>query len=567
VTNQQNNAPVLDHERHLEHWPPGLPTELDYPQTSVYVNLEVSARRYPELPALIFYGAVLSYRQTDSQVCALAGYLQHLGIAKGDRVLLNLQNSPQFILGFYGVLRADAMVVPVNPMSKTDELRHYITDSEATVAIVSQDTLEQILPLVGTSTLKHVIVVTYSDYLPANPADSADLNPPVHIQAPRTQQSHTAVIPWMEAITAAQVPSAHTAGPNDWAALPYTSGSTGWPKGCMHTHASVMATCHMVCNWKTFRPNSVTLATAPFFHVTGLVSSMNAPIFLGRPIVILPRWDALVAARLIERFQCTEWANVPTMVVDLLSHPQAQEHDISSLRYIGGGGAAMPEAVAQLLQERFQLLYVEGYGMTEFMSPTHINPPLRPKKQCLGIPIFDTHARVIDPDTLLPLGPNQSGEIVMAGPQLMLGYWKQDQATQDSLVTIEGRTYFRSGDLGHYDNEGYYFISDRLKRMINAAGLKVWPAEVENFFYQHEAIKECCIIAAPHARKGEIVRLVMVRKPGFDALTAEDMIDWARERMALYKVPSEVQFIDALPRTSSGKIFWRQLQDQAFGRI
>jgi fatty-acyl-CoA synthase len=207
--------------------------------------------------------------------------------------------------------------------------------------------------------------------------------------------------------------------------------------------------------------------------------------------------------------------------------------------------------------------YIEGYGMTETISQTHINPPQNPKKQCLGIPTFDTEALVVDPESFKVLGPGEQGEIVVRGPQLLAGYWGNEKATRESWVEIEGKRFFRTGDLGRTDEDGYFFISDRLKRMINAAGLKVWPAEVEAAMYQHPAIKECCIIASPDERRGETVKAVVVLKPGAVA-SAQDIIDWARGRMAPYKAPRKVAFMDALPRTGSGKLMWRALQEREF---
>lgn len=574
------------HPPHYDFWPPGAPKSLTYPQTSVFYNFEVSARRFPDRPFTVFYGHETSWREAAAQIDALASFLTHrMGVARGDRVIVDLQNSPQFMLAFYAVLRADAVVVPVNPMSKVEELRHYVEDSDAVAAIIAQDTVAELLPMLGTARLRGIVVATYSDYLPAGEAAADDLAPPAFVEAPRQLPEHPAtatdlaaigdagaaaplVAAWTDALAwgATRPPPPHLAGPDDMACLPYTSGSTGWPKGCIHTHATMMATCVMVGWWKTLSPASVSLATAPFFHVTGLVSCMNAPIYMGATSVILPRWDPVVAARLIERWGVSNWTNVPTMVVDVLSHPVASKCDLSSLRHIGGGGAAMPEAIAQLLHDRYGLSYLEGYGMTETMSPTHMNPWHRPKKQCLGIPAFDVEARVVDPDTLQTLPPGETGEILMSGPQVMKGYWKHPEATAEALVELDGRVFMRSGDLGHMDADGYYFLSDRLKRMINAAGFKVWPAEVENFFYKHPAVRECCIVAAPDERRGETVKLFVARRPGHEQVDADALIAWARERMAAYKVPRKVEFVDALPRTSSGKIFWRQLQDREFGR-
>jgi fatty-acyl-CoA synthase len=255
------------------------------------------------------------------------------------------------------------------------------------------------------------------------------------------------------------------------------------------------------------------------------------------------------------------------MVVDLLASPNAASFDFSSIQRMTGGGAAMPEAIATKLLEMCGIRFVEGYGLTETMAPSHINPPDRPKKQCLGIPICDTDAMVVDPETLAELPPGEVGEIVAAGPQIFEGYWGKPEATKAAFFERDGRRYFRTGDLGRVDEEGYFFLVDRLKRMINAAGLKVWPAEVESTLYGHPDIQEACVIAAKDARKGEIVKAVVVLKPASRGkVSAEDIMAWARTKMAAYKVPAIVAFEESLPKSATGKIQWRALQEKEMAK-
>ena len=546
---------------HYPHWPVGLPHTLTAPQTSVYENLEISARRYPDKVAIIFYDSILTYAQLHAQVLALAGYLQQsCGVARGDRVLLNMQNSPQFIIAFYAILRADAMVVPINPMLQTEELRHYIDDSGAALAITSQEIFSRLAPLVGHSGLRQAIVATYSDYLDA----PTTLTVPEFIRAAPDIPSTPGVVQWNEAIAAAQVPRAHQAGVADLAVMPYTSGTTGRPKGCIHTHRQVMFTAVASPSWSVaVVPDGVTLAVLPFFHVTGMQVSMNAAIFSGGAIVILPRWDRDVAGQLITRYGVSAWTSIPTMMIDFLSNPRVGEYDIASLRRVSGGGAAMPAAIAQKLRDLTGLEYMEGYGLSETMAATHTNPPQRLKKQCLGIPVFNVDSRVIDPTTLQEVGINQVGEIIMAGPQVFEGYWNDPQKTDEAFIELDGTRFFRSGDLGYKDEEGFFFFTDRLKRMINASGFKVWPAEVESMMYQHPGIQECCIIAARDPYRGETVKAIIVKKPGVD-VTAEQIMLWAHDTMAAYKVPKLVEFVDVLPKSATGKVMWRAMQEKEF---
>jgi fatty-acyl-CoA synthase len=540
-------------------WPKRLPHSLTVPQTNLYHNLEVSAQRYPDKTAIIYYGAEISYRQLVEEVNRLAGYLTHLGVAKGDRVLLYMQNSPQFVIAYYATLRANAVVVPINPMEVTEELRYYLQDSEACVAFVSQEVYGQIAPLLGETSLQYAFVAAYSDYLP----QELDMPVPNIVVAPRAELRDPGVILWSEALREHYDPAPLTAGPDDLAVLPYTAGTTGHPKGCMHTHHSAQTTLVGAAVWESHTANAVTLTTLPLFHATGMQHSMNAPIFAGSSMVLLTRWDRALAAELIQRYGCSHWINISTMVIDLLADPKLPEYDLHTLVLVGGGGAPLPEVVGERLYDLLGLRYMEGYGMSETISQTLFNPPDRPKLQCLGIPAFDVDARVIDPETLEELGPNQVGEIISNGTQVMQGYWRKPEATEEAFLTLDGKRFLRSGDTGSYDEEGYFFMVDRLKRMINVSGFKVWPAEVEAILYKHPAIQEACVISTVDARRGETVKaLVILRQEQRGQVTEQEIIEWSKGQMAAYKYPRIVQFIESLPRSGAGKILWRELQAQ-----
>ncbi|MEJ2174075.1 MAG: long-chain-fatty-acid--CoA ligase [bacterium] len=548
--------------RHFRFWPQDLPRHLAPSGATLHARLTEAASRAPDKPLTIFFGGTLGYAQALESVERLAGFLQtDCAVAPGDRVLIDLQSSPQFLIALYAALRADAVPVPLSPMCIERELAGYIEDCQARVAIVGQENWLQLEGLVGRTPLAHVIVAAYHDAIDLD----HDLPLPEAVAAPRETLQGAGITLWGDALAAKRAARTSRATVDTLCLLPYTSGSTGRPKGCMHTHATVMHNVAGAVLWEGMHADCVALATAPMFHVTGLIHSLLATVEVGGTIVIQPRWDPQVAAQLIERHRCTHWANVPTMVVDLLSHPQALRHDVSSLECVFGGGASMPEAIAQKLFETCGIAYMEGYGMTETISQTHSNPAQHPKKQCLGIPVFDTESLVVDPETLRVLEPGEAGEIVVRGPQLLKGYWGNESAYRESWAEIEGRPFFRTGDLGRMDEEGYFFIADRLKRMINAAGYKVWPAEIESTMYRHPAIQECCVIAAPDARRGETVKAVIALKPEYrETIKAEDILAWAHGEMASYKAPRLVEFVDALPRSGSGKIQWRALQEQEF---
>ena len=545
-------------ERHYEFWPRRLPRSLSLPETGVFHNLAVSAARYPDKPAIVYYGTEIPYRRLLAEAEGVASFLQReAGVARGDRVMLYLQNSPQFFAAFYGALRAGAAVVPVNPMLTTGELEHYVADSGAKVAFCGQELYGRLAPLLGRENLEHAVVAAYSDYL----QEETDLPLPPEVEA--GHEVPEGAVPWGEVLAAGGSPEPLETGPEDMALLPYTSGTTGAPKGCIHTNRTLQATLVGAAVWNTVTQEAVALCTLPLFHVTGMQHSMNAPVYAGGTVVLMTRWDREVAAELIERHRVTHWTNISTMVVDFLASPRIAERDLSSLVLVGGGGAALPEAVGERLHELTGLRYAEGYGLSETISQTHINPPDRPKLQCLGIPSFDVDARVVDPETLEELGPGKEGEIVVCGPQVFRGYWRRPEEDEKVFFWREGKRFFRTGDLGYYDEEGYFFMVDRIKRMINAGGYKVWPAEVESVLYRHPAVQEVCVIRSPDPRRGETVKAVVVPKEEARAgITAEEIIEWAKERMAAYKYPRLVEFADELPKSGSGKILWRVLQER-----
>ncbi len=555
-------------DRHLAHWPPGLPKHLTLPQTHLFYNAEVSAQRFPDKPFIVFYDTPVTFSEFKDEAERIAGYLQHeCGVKAGDRVLLYLQNSPQWVLAYYGILRANAVVVPVNPMNMTDELRHYVKDAGATTAFVPQDLYAQMSPLVDRDNqaggLKHLIVATYSDYLKR----PTDLRVPEFVAEPRKTFDDAGAVAWADVLARRLTPGPLTAGPDDLCVMPYTSGTTGQPKGCMHTHRSVMSTLVGGVQWFNRTQDAVYLSVLPYFHVTGMAGSMNGPLYIGGTIVILPRWDRDAAAQCMQRYRVTVWQVISTMMIDFLSNPKLDDYDLSSLQGIRGGGAAMPQAICAKLKEKTGLDYVEGYGMSETMAATHINPPQRPKQQCLGIPVFDVDSRVVDPTTMQEVAQGETGEIIVHGPQVMRGYWNNDQATKDSFIELDGKRFLRTGDLAQIDEDGYFFMVDRLKRMINASGFKVWPAEVEALMYRHPAIHEACVIGSRDAKRGETVKALVVLKPEFQGRVSEqDIVTWSHDHMAAYKSPRIVEFVPSLPKSGSGKVQWRELQEREANR-
>ncbi len=555
---------------HHAFWPKRLPYQLTAPQTSLWMNLQISALRYPQKVALVFMGRTWTYSQLQLEAEKIASALRKMGVQKGDRVVLDMQNCPQLVITHFAILRLDAVVVPVNPMNRMEELKHYILDPDTKVAVTTADLAPELAAasnaLEKKERLKHLLVTQFTDAF-----DAASIGPEelpetwsvwlktVHaLPVLEDGQVHA----WASALQGEVELGPVTAQSEDLAVLPYTSGTTGLPKGCMHTHGTIMHNAMSSGLWANGTPENKCLCVVPMFHITGMVSVMHATIFMGATLILMPRWDRDLAGRLISKWKVTHWTNIPTMVIDLLGSANMAQFDLTSLQNIGGGGAAMPEAVAQRLIDQFGLRYIEGYGLTETAAPSHSNPPDAPKKQCLGIPFMSVDARVVDPETLKELPQGESGEIVMAGPQIFKGYWKRPEATASAFFERDGKSFFRSGDMGRIDEEGYFFMTDRLKRMINASGFKVWPAEVEALMFKHPAIQEACIISTKDAYRGESVKAVVVlRSTHKGQVSEQDIIDWCRDTMAVYKVPRVVEFIEVLPKSGSGKVMWRALQE------
>ena len=543
-------------------WPNHLPRSLPRPATTLAHNLAVSAAAYPDRAAIGFFGQDLTYRAFAAQVEQFAGWLRHrAGVQRGERVALFMQNSPQWLIACHGALRADAVVVPISPMSRADDVAHFLRDSGATVLVCAQDLADAAIAGARSTDLRHIIVARYGDYLPEAP----ELQLPEWLRAGPKKIDGT--VAWQSVFTADERPGAPQSQPDDLCLMPYTSGSTGVPKACMHTHATFMHTGAGQVLWHGDNAQSVFLGALPMYHVSGLIKSMICPILAGGCVVPLPRWDGALAVELIEHYRISHLGIAPTAIIDLLSRDDLARHDLSSVRRVAAGGASMPNAVWKRLQDTLGLPFIESYGMTETAATTHINPIDAPKPQSVGIPFFDTDAIVADLDTMRPLPAGEPGEILVRGPQMFRGYWQREQETAQAFAEVEGRQYYRSGDIGYFDEQGYWYITDRLKRMINAAGLKVWPAEVERKLYVHPAVQEACVIGSPDAYRGETVKaLIVLRAASRGKVSEQDIIAWSRGCMAAYKYPRVVEFVDALPKSPVGKILWRELQERENAR-
>ncbi len=539
------------------YWPRHLPRHLTCPRLTLWQMLNDTVQRYPDQPAVRFFGAGLTYRQFAEQVEQLAGWLvEAAGVRRGDRVMVYLQNSAQWMVAHYAIQRADAVVVPVSPMNRGPEVAHYLSDSGARVVICGQELMAELEAALPPGGIDAIVSVAYSDYLPQTP----EYDLPAWITAPA--QAVPGTVAWADALARDLRAGPPQAQPDDICALPYTSGSTGKPKACVHTHASLMHNIAGQALWHVAAAGTPFLGLVPMYHVSGMMHSLHLPVYSGGTVVVLPRWDRRLGLQLLHREQIGHASIPPTAVIDILSKDDWREYDLTALRRITAGGASMPLEVWDRMEAAWGIPFIEGYGLTETAATTHLNPVFRPRQRSGGVPFFDTECRIIDPDTGVVLPQGESGEVVVRGPQLFQGYWNRPDDTAAVFLEIEGKRWFRTGDIGHCDDEGYVFITDRAKRMINASGLKAYPAEVEAALYAHPLIQEVCVIGVPDDYRGETVKVFVIpTAAGRDQLTAEDLIAWSKQRMAAYKYPRQVEFVDSLPKSPVGKILWRELQE------
>ena len=521
-------------------WPRRLPRDMVFPDAPVHANLEASARLHPTRVAIRAGDRTWTYAELQDEIERFAGFLAARGIGPGDRVAIWLQNRPEYVTAVYGAWRRGAIVSPLSPMLTGEEAPFFFDDSGA-AALITAPALHA--RVAGSKSTPDLVILVGDEDEPA----------------PGTTG-------WQEALDAAPV-AAEKVSAADIALLPYTSGTTGRPKGCVLPHSALQATLFGAAWWCQHTPASVHLATLPFFHVTGFQQSMNSVLATGGEMIIVERWDREEAARILEQRGVTTWVSITAMIVDLVNHLDEKPRDLSAIRFVAGGGAAIPEDVHRRVRETFGVPLVEGYGLTETISQTHLNPPDAARERCVGVPTFNTRCLVLDKDDQRPLPAGEVGEIAVSGPQILEHYWKRPAETAEAFVEIDGRRYFRTGDLGYYDQDGYFYIVDRLKRMINAAGFKVWPAEVEARLYDHPAVSEACVVGVGDPKRGETTRALIILKPDFRGkVTGEAIIDWSREQMSAYKYPREVVFVEALPRLASGKVDWRTVQAEENAR-
>ena len=540
----------------------GQPADITPEHETLLDVFRASLAAAPDSVAIRYFDGVLTFADLDRASDALAVALAEGGFAPGDRMGVYVQNDPAFVIGLLGAWKAGGAAVAVNPMNKARELTYLLTDSGATALLCLEQLYESVArDVIESGETKVATVVTCSPLDHQSRDDARVLGDVV-----RARQEGTLDLAELLETHAGRTPAPAALSGGDVAILTYTSGTTGQPKGAMNTHATMVFNACTYREWMRLTPDDVVLGVAPLFHITGLIGHVALALLLPCPLVLAHRFHPEVVLDAIREHRPTFTVGAITVFISLSGVEGVSREDFSSLRTIYSGGAPIAPAVTDAFEERTGRYIHNIYGLTETNSPSHAVPmgvkaPVDQNSGALsvGVPVYNTVVRILGEDGQ-ELPPGEVGEIATSGPQVVPGYWGRPEATAESIPGGELRT----GDVGFMDEQGWFYLVDRKKDMINAAGYKVWPREVEDVLYGHPAVREAAVVGVADPYRGETVKAFVSLKPG-SSVTPEEVIAWAKERMAAYKYPRSVEFVDELPKTTTGKILRRELRDQQSG--
>jgi long-chain acyl-CoA synthetase len=546
---------VYDERPWLALYDEGVPADIEPEYENALEMFQASARRAPESTLIYYFDSALSVAEVDRITDGLAVGLRDLGVSPGDRVACYLQNVPQFIMTMLATWKAGAIMVSINPMNREREVLELLNDSKAT-ALVTLESLygDVAAPIIGDTGVRAVITTSELDFLDGEvPATMAGVERGRHegthdlLELVREREGRKLDPPKLSA--------------DDVAFLTYTSGTTGPPKGAMNTHRNVVFNSQAYREWCRLSSDDVVLGVAPLFHVTGLIAHVGVGLLTPMPLILFYRFDPAVCLELIEKHRATFTVGSITVFISLMNHPDADSRDASSLEKIWSGGAPIPPATTDAFEQKFGGYIHNVYGLTETTSPSHGVPfekkaPVDETSGALsvGLPIFNTVVRIVGEDGN-DVPPGEVGEIVTRGPQVVPGYWEKPEETANALPGGELHT----GDVGFMDEHGWFYVVDRMKDQINASGYKVWPREVEDVLYEHAAVREAAVIGVADPYRGESVKAFVSLKAG-QSTDESTLISFCKERMAAYKYPRQIEILDELPKTVTGKILRRQLR-------
>ena len=550
----QNGPSPYARKPWLRHYDFSVPAHANYPRQSVYQVLRLAASHYGDRPATAFMGAQLTYAELAARADRLAAALAGLGVGKGDRVGIMLPNCPQYVVGFFAVLRLGAVVVNLNPLYTPREVEFFVSDSGMR-AVLTLDTLAptfQALP--SPSPLQSIIVTSLQEYS-ARPDGASP--------APAGTRSFTKLL---TGAGEAQPPRVDIRPEEDVAVLQYTGGTTGVSKGAMLTHYNLYTNTLQMSLWGNYftkKGEERYLLMIPYFHIYGQTCGMILGAWNGALQVLVPKFDVNLLVETLRQYRPTYFPGVPTLFIALLNHPGAKACGLDRVRRYNSGSAPLPLEVL----DRFEALsgqpLLEGYGLTEASPTTHSTPLLALRKPgSIGLPLPDTECKIVDLEAgrrEVPVG--EAGELCVKGSQVMKGYWNRPDET--AIALRDGWLY--TGDVARMDEDGFFYIVQRKKDMVIVSGFNVYPNEVEDVIFTHPAVLEAAVIGVPDAYRGEAVKLFVVPRPGAQ-VTADELTEHARARLAKYKVPSQVEFMDSLPKSAVGKVLRRALREQEEAR-
>jgi long-chain acyl-CoA synthetase len=545
----------------LSHYPKEVPPTYPYPKTNLADFLIQSAANYPSNTALHFMGKEMKYAELLEGAYRFANVIRKLGIRRGDRVAIMLPNCPQLVIAYYGSLLAGAVVVMTNPLYMPRELQHQLQDSGATVILTLDLLHKKVKDIVASTSLRHVIITSVKDYLPF----PKNLLYPLKVKKDGLSLEvdyQEGVISFLKLMHDSSSSPVHTDvdAENDLALLQYTGGTTGVSKGVMLTHHNVIVNTIQTSLWayKSLPGKERYLAALPFFHVFGLTVLMNQAILLGGCLILVPRFDINQILTIIHKLKPTIFPGAPTMYIALLNNSNIQNYDLSSIKMCISGAAPLPHEIQQRFEEMSGGRLIEGYGLTEASPVTHANNVWEKRKTgSIGIPFPDTVAKIVDPTTGEELPTGEIGELAIKGPQVMKGYWNAPEDT--AKVLRDG--WLQTGDMARMDQEGFFYIMDRMKDIIIASGYNVYPREIEEVLFEHPDIEEAAVMGVPDNYRGETVKAFVVLKEGANVAESE-LEQYCRQRLAAYKVPHQYEFRASLPKTLAGKVLRRKLIDE-----
>ncbi len=547
----------------LSSYPESVPHDLPITEATAIDDFISSGADKPAAPAIHYFDRTVSYGEIDQYSNSLAAALSDLGLQKGDRIIVDLQNIPQFPIAVYAAWKLGAIVVPVNPMYKERELEYFCKDSAAKVLLVQRDIAAALdTSFLRNSNVQSIITTVASDFfqpqaeVPAmlRATDGGPVEGALDLGELLDRYSHSR-------------PRIANVSREDVAYLTYTSGTTGQPKGAMNTHGNIAFNARVYQAMMRIDESDVVLGVAPLFHVTGEVAHLAIAALAGIPVVLFYRFDPGEALRLIERWKVTMSVASITVYIAMMNHPDFTTRDLSSFVKAYSGGAPVSKAIVDQFEKLTGLYLYNVYGMTETNSPSHIVPwgkraPVDEESGALsvGVPVPNCVTRIMDTeDGTRELPPGEIGELADYGPILIPGYWQKPEETRAAIR--DGWLY--TGDVGKMDENGWFYVVDRKKDMIIASGYKVWPRDVEDVIYQHPAVKEAAVVGVPDTYRGETVKAYVALKEGMQqSVTPEDMISFCKSRMAAYKYPRQVEFVSEIPKTLTGKFLRRALREK-----